>query len=367
VRILVANRILTGYTGTEIVTRDPALAFKALGHQPVVYSPWLAGPAGEIEAAGIPVLRDVRLAAEAPDIVHGNHPKPLLDALFQFPGVPAVAVCHDATSPRDEPVYHPRILRYVAVDERCRARLERESAIPRGRILVRWNAVDLARFARRPALPAVPARALVFSNNASWRTHLPAVRQACQRASIPLDVVGAGARAQTARPESVLGRYDLVFAKARCALEALATGAAVVLCDAGGLGPMVTSANVEHLRRFNFGQGVLTRPHTVDGILAELRRYDASDAARACTWIRSEAGLERSAREWVGLYGEVVEEARRGPADALEPAEFERLRRRYRREARIERQESWWHALARVPLAGSPLAGIARRLARSSR
>jgi len=367
VRILIANRRLCDYTGTEIVTRDLALAFRSLGHQPVVYSPWLGGPAREVEAAGIPVHRDLRLLPAAPDVVHGNHPKPLLDALFRFPGVPAVAVCHDATSPRDEPVFHPRILRYVAVDERCRRRLAQEAAIPRDRILVRPNAVDLARFTQRPPLPAVPARAVVFSNNASWRTHLPAVRAACRRASLALDVVGGGARAQLSRPETVLGQYDVVFAKARCALEALATGAAVVLCDAGGLGPMVTSANVEHLRRFNFGQGVLTRRPTAEAILAELQHYDASDAARVCTRVRAEAGLEPSAREWIHLYGEVVEEARRGlPTDGLEGrTALDQLQARWRWEARLERQEAWWQMLEPLPFVGSPLARIARRVALS--
>jgi hypothetical protein len=165
------------------------------------------------------------------------------------------------------------------------------------------------------------------------------------------------------QPEAALGRYDVVFAKARCALEALATGAAVVLCDAGGLGPMVTMANVERLRWMNFGQGVLTRPITVEGILAELRRYDADDAARVCARIRAVAGLEQSAREWVRLYGEAVEEARCGlPAESVERAAFEGLQPRFRREARLERQEGWWQVLGQIPLAGSPAASIARRL-----
>jgi len=369
VRILIANCRLSDYTGTEVVTRDLALAFRSLGHQPAVYSPWLGEPAREVEAAGIPVHHDVRLLPAPPDVVHGNHPKPLLDALFRFPGVPAVAVCHDATSARDQPVFHPRILRYVAVDERCRRRLEQEAAIPRDRIVVRPNAVDLARFTQRPPLPAVPARALVFSNNACRRTHLPAVRTACRRASLTLDVVGGPARAQLSRPETVLGRYDVVFAKARCALEALATGAAVVLCDAGGLGPMVTPANVEHLRRFNFGQGVLTRRHTPAAILAELQHYDPSGAAGVCARIRAEAGLEQSAREWVQLYGDVVEEARRAsPTDGLEErTALDQLQARYRWEERLERQELWWQMLEPLPLVGSLLARIARRIALSWR
>jgi hypothetical protein len=36
--------------------------------------------------------------------------------------------------------------------------------------------------------------------------------------------------------QEVLGRYDLVFAKAKCAIEAMVVGAAVIVCDANGLG-----------------------------------------------------------------------------------------------------------------------------------
>ena len=52
-----------------------------------------------------------------------------------------------------------------------------------------------------------------------------------------------------AQPERVLGRYDIVFAKAKAAMEAMAVGAAVVLCDFGGVGPMVTWADFDRLRR----------------------------------------------------------------------------------------------------------------------
>jgi hypothetical protein len=37
-----------------------------------------------------------------------------------------------------------------------------------------------------------------------------------------------------AKPEEILGGYDLVFAKARSAIEAMAVGTAVVICDRVG-------------------------------------------------------------------------------------------------------------------------------------
>ena len=100
------------------------------------------------------------------------------------------------------------------------------------------NAVDLSRFIPRPPLPDRPLGAAVFSNYASRWTHLPAIEEACSTLGIPLDVIGKAFGTETQKPEELLPKYDLVFAKARCALEAMATGCAVVLCDFAGLGSM---------------------------------------------------------------------------------------------------------------------------------
>ena len=72
----------------------------------------------------------------------------------------------------------------------------------------------------------------------------------------------------------------LVFAKGRAALEALAVGCAVVLCDAAGCGPLVTAADFDRLRPQNFGFRTLTEPVLTEGLLAQIERYDPEDAAR---------------------------------------------------------------------------------------
>jgi glycosyltransferase involved in cell wall biosynthesis len=151
--------------------------------------------------------------------------------LLHFRQVPAVYVCHGFRASEESPFYFPRILRYVAVDGRCKKRIESAREIPQARIEVIPNAVDLDRFQPRLPLPSRPKRALVFSNYASPRPHLPAIRSACRDLRLELDVLGVGVGAAVGNPESHLPRYDVVFAKARCALEAIAVGVAVVVCD----------------------------------------------------------------------------------------------------------------------------------------
>jgi hypothetical protein len=315
-RVLITNLSLTARSGTETYVRDLACRLLRLGHAPVVYSPLLGEVARELRAATVRVLDDLD-GLEPPDVIHGHHHPELMTALLRFPGVPAVFVCHSRDFWFDGPPSFPRIRRHVAVDDDCRERLAVADGVREDQIRVILNAVDLERFRPRPPLPSRPRRALVFSHYAAEHTHLPAVREACARAGLELDVRGNESGRPCARPEEVLGGYDLVFAKARCALEALAVGAAVVLCDFAGAGPLVRAADVDRLRRLNFGRRALDRPLAAETLLAEMARYDAADAAEASRRVRAAAGLDEAVASFVALYHEVVaEQAAAGPADA---------------------------------------------------
>jgi len=278
-KVLIANATLATLTGTETYVRDLALGLLHKGHTPIVYAPDLGSIAQELQRRTVPVVDNLNRVGTVPDIIHGNHNTELITSLLHFENVPSVFFCHSWTDWISAPPSHPRILAYVAVDETCRDRLVLENAVPQDRVHVLLHAVDLERFTPREPLPEKPARAVVFSNNANHWTHLNAVREACKRAGIELDVIGAGVNASTLNPESLLSNYDLVFAKARCALEAMAVGAAVILCDAGGSGPMVTTAEFDRLRRSNFGIRTLSENLDAELLLREIRRYDPKDAA----------------------------------------------------------------------------------------
>lgn len=318
-KVLIANATLATLTGTETYVRDLALGLLRKGHTPIVYAPELGPIAQELRRCTVPVVDNLNRVGTVPDIIHGNHNTELITALLHFETVPSVFFCHSWTDWISAPPSHPRILAYVAVDETCRDRLVLENAVPQYRVHVRLHAVDLERFTPREPLPEKPARALVFSNNANHWTHLNAVREACKRAEIELDVIGAGVNASTVNPESLLSKYDLVFAKARCALEALAVGTAVILCDAAGSGPMVTTAELDQLRRLNFGIRTLSENVDADLLLREIRRYDPKDAAEVSRRIRTAADLGSVVDDSVVLYREVIEEfGRRTVSDPIE-------------------------------------------------
>jgi hypothetical protein len=318
-RILFTNITLASRTGTEVYIKEAALGLLRRGHTPLVYSPDLGEIAEEIRAATVPVVDDPARLGSPPDVIHGHHHQQAMTALLHFPGVPGIFATHDWTTWHDAPPLFPRIRRYVAVDWTNRDRVLFEHGIPEERVRVLLNWVDLDRFPPRGPLPERPRRALVFSNYARGDTHLPAVQEACRLAGLPLDVVGSGVGRSLAQPGQVIAEYDLVFAKAKSALEALAVGTAVVLCDYRGLGQMVTSADFDALRRLNFGLRTLRRPLVPDLIRREIERYDARDAAAVSRRVREEAGLEPALDRLIALYEEVIaEHERERPSDPAE-------------------------------------------------
>lgn len=309
-RILLTNRSLDQRAGSELYLYELATRLLARGHSPIAFSPRLGQVAAALRQATVPVVDDLAAIGEPPDLIHGQHHLAAMTAMLHFPGVPALFVCHGWLPWEESPPRFPRIRCYVAVDFTTRERLVSEAGIPPERVEVVLNFVDLERFQPRPPLPAQPQRALVLSNQASERTFLPAVREACARSGIALDVAGVASGNSLERPEERLPAYDLVFAKGRSALEGMAVGAAVVLCDQAGAGPLVTSADFDALRRLNFGIRALQRPVTPDVLAEQIGRYDPADAAEVSRRIRATAGIEAAVDRMLALYQDVLTEHR---------------------------------------------------------
>ena len=297
-----------------IYVRDLALELLRQGHFPIVFSTMSGDVSDSLRHAGVVVTDSLDRIGEPPDIIHGHHYGPTTFAIEKWPSAPAIYVCHDHTSLHDRTPVHPSIRSYFGVSRICVERLVRDGA-PAHRTGLLLNFVDLARFRPRADLPDRPRRALVFSNYARQGTQLPAVTEACRRAGIELDVIGAGVDRVDTQPEQILGQYDIVFAKAKAAMEAMAVGAAVVLCDYAGVGPLVTSANFHELRPLNFGFEALREPLEPEPLLQEIDRYDSRDAAEVRDLIRSEAGLTTAVEGLLAIYRRTIAERVIVPAE----------------------------------------------------
>lgn len=315
-RILITNNALSHRAGTELYVRDIALGLRRHGLEPICFSLNLGEVAEELQAHGIQVVTHLRRDIGPLDVIHGQHRFETTLAGMAFPTAPIISWCHGPLAWQESPCTLPNVVQYAAVDEACRQRLVDEGIEP-SRIQIMLNFADTARFQPREPLPAKPRRALIFSNYARESTHLPVVREACEACGIPLDVVGRGVGTEVAHPETVLPQYDLVFAKARAAIEAMAVGCAVIQCDHFGAGRLVSPAIFDELRPLNFGYKSMTYPLTAEHLVSQIQLYDPRDAAEVSLRIRQEASLEATLPRLIALY----EAARAQPVPAFDPWE----------------------------------------------
>ncbi len=318
-KILLGMCIMATRTGAEWFVRDVALDLNRRGHSVAVYAPIMGDMVDELRAVSIACITDLEAMSGPPDVIVGNTRTETVLCLARFPGVPAISICHDRGAEHGRPPIFSRIRAYVAVDDNCAERLLLEHGIAPEKVAIIQNGVDLDRFRPRPPLPERPRRAAVFSNYATPGAPIDLVRQACAEKDIALDVIGSGTGNLSAAPEEILGDYDLVFAKARCATEALAVGCAVVALDqSAGMAGMVDCANVAEWRRLNFGNKLLARtPITLDGLRSAIGDYSADESARVGDYARAHFSLAATVDAIESLAATIVENER--DADPVAP------------------------------------------------
>lgn len=261
-RILIANVWIGGRSGSEVHTKELAMGLRRRGHACTVFVGQLKQvdeDVRQLREAGV-IVTEKPDPAEIPDVIVGHHLRETTLACLLYPSTPAIQVCHDATHQRDRAAGGDVVQAWGAVDAFCQERFARETGLPPEKIPLTFNPVDLSLFPPREMPPRTPPRkAALFFSDANTPAILTTIRQACERQGIALDVIGPGQRFEQ-DPGRVLAGYDLVFGKARCAIEALASGAHVILCAPEGVGPEISPTNFHELRRRNFGRSLLTEP-----------------------------------------------------------------------------------------------------------
>lgn len=303
-RILLANNRLTKRTGTEIVTRDFATGLSRRGHEVAVWSPVTGAMAREIGARGVAVFPDLSDVPFTPDVIHLNQAG-LVDAVSaRFPGVPSIFQCHVPGEPVPEVIRRPEIRACYGVSPLACTRIEAARGRPADGIL--GNFVDETLYRPRGPLPATPRRWLVICEKKHGLRHFALVAAVALKRRATLHAIGPRVKRRIANVPEKAADYDLVFASARCAIEAASAGAAVVVTDYRGTGGFLTTDNAAELLEKNFGAECFREKASVAALARAVSAYDAAAAEGASAHIRAHAGLETGLDRLEAIYRGVV-------------------------------------------------------------
>ena len=272
--------------GTQLFIGELARELLNRGHEIAVYT-WLAGSlADQMRANGVRVVQSPKDCGFTPDLIHGQQHLSTMAALAAFPGVPVLYHCHGYSPWQEQPPVHPRIVRYVSMSLSLVPWIAETVGRKKEEILVILNSVNLARFQHVRTPRTTPQRALLFGNSPLPGELLSRLRQACHHCGLVLDFAGKPFDNPIASPEEVLPTYDIVFAAGRSALEALASGCAVIPCTAHGCSAMVMPDEVARWRAMNFISPKRNLLPSIQSISKIIRSYHPTAAAAVTENIR---------------------------------------------------------------------------------
>jgi hypothetical protein len=304
--ILITNIVISKYTGTETYVKELAIELINRGHSVEIFTFFIGELAEELIEKGINVTSNLKQLKLTPDLIHAHHNITTLKALSVFKFTPIVYFIHDRTSVFDYPFRHENILQYVAVDFNCKERFYLENHFKEEDIEVVYNWANTDRFRLKEKVDSHPKKALVFSNYLTRDNIYPEIKEACVELGIELEIIGSSSGNPCLKPEDILQKYDLVFAKAKAAIEAMVTGAAVIVCDYRGLGGMVTSSNMKHFRDFNFGMKLMTDTPTKNNLIKEINKYNSSDIIKVSEYIIKESDFLSVVTRLESIYSRVI-------------------------------------------------------------
>lgn len=321
-KLLITQRDLIALGGSELFTIEMAMAMRARGHEVRVYAPGGGEGMLRLQSIGIHVHQHMDDLPWVPDLIHGQHHLQTMTALTRFPETGAVSHMHGGIPWVEQPPRHGNIRRHIVTCAAMAQGMETYYGIPPSRVRIVPNYVDLDRFQRVRQPRSRPERALVFGNHRYPGDQLRMLADACSEAGIRLDSTGAHLGERTLCPESMLADYDLVFAIGRCALEALASGCAVIPVCPGFAGSLVTTDNLPRMIGANFSPRRYSPEAalTPDWLRSQIAACQPDETAAVTAIVRRECGMTAAMDQLESIHREAAAEHAAGPA--LPPAEF---------------------------------------------
>ena len=313
IRLAITNIALDGFAGSELWTLEMAAYAHRAGIPTLVYSPHLGRVARKFAQHGFPITDDlVELKAFSPNILHVHHQAETSAARQAVgPDCRTVNMIHGLLPVPEWPGAGMDL--YMAVSLHAKAKTVLVGSPAWDDILLMPNFFDPRRFGKRKARQR--GNALLHSSRITPAC-VEQMRLIVQPHGLELDQIGYGG-AVTTKPETILPRYDVVFAAGRSAIEAMASGCRVILWDHGIVGPLITAANFWYALATNFSlaSGVLPFVMPDDPALETWVSQQIStpdDSAEVRALVHRYLSVDTLGARMVAIYADLLSAPRRG-------------------------------------------------------
>ncbi len=230
-RFVLANRQMAFVGGTEIHLVTVAEHLRRLGHDAVIYTPELGAYSDHARSRGLEVLGTLRELPLECDVVFAQDAIVAYDMAERYPSALFVyRVCGDFNEFQLLPQAEDVIDLVIVLSDRY-ARLVEASAVKAPMVRLRVP-IDVDRLAPIGRIRERPRRAVVIGN---YTDRFELVRDAWESHGIEVAQVGlANGAGQSFDVAAALADADIVVAKSRTALDAMACGRAVYVLDVFG-------------------------------------------------------------------------------------------------------------------------------------
>src|SRR5208337_2948770 len=285
-----------------------AKSLRSQSHKVTVYSRHVGGVlTKQLRALDIPVYDNLlKLRHNRFDILHVSHNNIAYGTRYIFPHVPMVYLSHGVLPFLEQPpIFELNISKFLAISEEVRGNLLAKG-IPRRKIVIFRNIVDMDRFAPIKPLNQIPKRALIFSRKFDTHTR-QVIIQSCLSEGIQIHEIGDN----VFDVENYMNNADIVFTRGRGAIEAMSCGRVVVVPGDG----LITHESVEDIQKCNFSGRRFRRPITRRVVKKFVRQYDPALGETNREIVRKRFSADRQVHSIVQQYKELISKYEDGKLD----------------------------------------------------
>ena len=299
-RFVMANRLLDHAGGTEVHLLTVAEQLQRLGHEVCMYSPKLGPFADHVRRRGVDIAAELRDLPEGCDVVLTQDALVVYDLAERYPSAfHAFRICGDVFDFQLPPQLDGIVDMIVALSDRY-ARLAGACAVNAPVLRLRVP-IDSDRLLPVAPIRPRPQRAVLLGNYPD-RDQL--VRDAWERNGVEVIRVGAHPTRQRYDLSAALADADIVVAKGRAALDAMACGRAVSLFDVFGGDGWVTPSSYAAIEADNFAGQATSRVIGIAELERDLADYDPGMGAANRDLIAQHHDARRHAVELVNAITE---------------------------------------------------------------